>query len=166
MATENGYLEGPGQTKLFYQSWLPENPTRAALIAVHGLAEHGGRYMNLVNNLVPKGFGVYAPDHYGHGKSQGKRLFVERFQVFLDDLDRLVDKVKEWEPDKPVFLVGHSMGATVMTLAEAVHEAIAVNLDLLARERSVAAGRLRFATVVRGDLDATTISDTADHWRS
>lgn len=82
MATENGYLNGPDNTKLFHQCWLPDTDTRAVLILVHGLAEHSGRYMNLVNSLVPQGFGVYALDHYGHGKSGGKRIFVPRFQVF------------------------------------------------------------------------------------
>lgn len=113
MATENGYLDGPENAKLFYQCWLPEKDTRAVLIVVHGLAEHSGRYMNLVNNLVPKGFAVYALDHYGHGKSEGKRLFVSKFSVFTDGLDLLVNQVKAWEPDKPVFLVGHSMGGLI-----------------------------------------------------
>ncbi len=113
MATENGYLNGPDNTKLFHQCWLPDTDTRAVLILVHGLAEHSGRYMNLVNSLVPQGFGVYALDHYGHGKSGGKRIFVPRFQVFLDGLNLLVDQVKAWEPGKPVFLVGHSMGGLI-----------------------------------------------------
>ncbi len=96
MAQEQGYFTGPESTKLFYQCWLPETETRAVLIVVHGVAEHSGRYMNLVNSLVPQGFAVYGLDHYGHGRSEGKRVFVPDFSVFTDGLDMLVDKGKEW----------------------------------------------------------------------
>ncbi len=113
MAQEQGYFTGPTSTKLFYQCWLPEEQTRAVLIVVHGVAEHSGRYMNLVNSLVPQGFAVYGLDHYGHGRSGGKRCFVPNFSVFTDGLDMFVDKVKEWEPDKKVFIVGHSMGGLI-----------------------------------------------------
>ncbi|WDP85902.1 MAG: alpha/beta hydrolase [Desulfobacter sp.] len=95
MAQENGYFNGPKETKIFYQCWLPQTEAGAVLIAVHGLAEHSGRYMNLVNSLVPQGFSVYAQNHYGHGKSGGKRLFVPDFKLFTRTLDQFIDQVKE-----------------------------------------------------------------------
>lgn len=113
MASEQGFLDGPEQSKLFYQCWLPQGTPRAALVVVHGIAEHSGRYMNLVNSLVPQGFSIYALDHYGHGRSSGKRLFVPEFEVFTKGLDLLVDRVLEWEPGIPVFIVGHSMGGLI-----------------------------------------------------
>ena len=113
MAQEQGAFKGPESTDLFYQCWLPEADTRAAIIVVHGVAEHSGRYMNLVNNMVPQGFAVYGLDHYGHGRSGGKRLFVPRFSVYTDGLDMMVDKVREWESGKKVFIVGHSMGGLI-----------------------------------------------------
>ena len=113
MAREHGFLNGPENTKLFYQCWLPQGESRAALVVVHGIAEHSGRYMNLVNSLVPEGFSVYGIDHYGHGKSEGKRLYVPGFSVFVDGVNRLVDRVKEWEPGKKIYIVGHSMGGLI-----------------------------------------------------
>ncbi|HCY85032.1 MAG TPA: alpha/beta hydrolase [Desulfobacteraceae bacterium] len=113
MAREQGFLNGPDNTKLYYQCWLPQGESRAALVVVHGIAEHCGRYMNLVNALVPKGFSVYGIDHYGHGKSGGKRLFVPDFSVFTRGVDLLVDRVREWEPGKQVYVVGHSMGGLI-----------------------------------------------------
>ncbi len=113
MTSEHGFFKAPDNEEIFYQCWLPKTQTRAALIVVHGVAEHSGRYMNLVNVMVPDGYGVYAIDHYGHGRSGGKRLFVPSFDYFIQGLDTLVDRVKQWEPNKKCFLVGHSMGGLI-----------------------------------------------------
>ena len=113
MATEQSTFIGPDHKNIFYQCWLPEKKTKAVLIIVHGLGEHSGRYMNLVNHFEPLGFAIYGMDHYGHGKSEGQRLFVPHFNVFTDTLGLFVNKVHEWEPDVPVFLVGHSMGGLI-----------------------------------------------------
>jgi alpha-beta hydrolase superfamily lysophospholipase len=83
------------------------------LLIVHGLAEHGGRYMNVVNHLLPQGYAVYAPDHRGHGHSDGQRVYVERFSQYLDDLKTFFDLVRDWHPDLKIFLVGHSMGGAI-----------------------------------------------------
>ncbi len=83
------------------------------LILVHGLAEHGGRYMNVVNHFVPLGYAVYALDHLGHGKSQGQRVYVEKFQDHVATLKTFVNSVKAWQPDKPLSMIGHSMGGLI-----------------------------------------------------
>lgn len=113
MPREQGYFKGPENTEIFYQCWLPETASRAVLILVHGVAEHSGRYMNLVNRMAPEGFGIYGLDHYGHGRSGGKRLFVRDFRVYTDTLEHFVARVREREPGKKIFLVGHSMGGLI-----------------------------------------------------
>ena len=80
---------------------------------VHGLAEHCGRYMNVVNHFVPLGYAVYGLDHIGHGKSDGTRVYVDRFSDFVDTLKLFVDRVKQWQPGKPCFMIGHSMGGLI-----------------------------------------------------
>lgn len=65
---EDGFFKGIKDTKLYYQKWSPKTPKGVVLIA-HGYGEHSGRYMNVVDTLVPEGFIVYALDHRGHGKS-------------------------------------------------------------------------------------------------
>lgn len=118
-----GNLELSDTNELFYQYWLPQGTPRAALVVAHGIAEHSGRYMNLVNNLVPQGYAVYSLDHLGHGQSTGKRVYVNRFQDYVEGLDLYMDKVKEWQPDLPVFLVGHSMGGLISTAFLLEHQA-------------------------------------------
>ncbi len=92
MKHQEGYLKGVRDTDIFYQYWLPEGDPKATLLVVHGVREHSGRYMNVVNHLVPSGYGVYGIDHIGHGKSAGERVYVERFQDYTKTLKKCFDK--------------------------------------------------------------------------
>ncbi len=113
MKHQEGVFMGVRKAALYYQGWLPEGEIRAVLLVVHGLAEHSGRYMNLVNRFVPLGYAVYGIDHIGHGRSEGLRLFVDRFVDYTEPLATYADMVRCWQPDRPVFLVGHSMGGLI-----------------------------------------------------
>jgi alpha-beta hydrolase superfamily lysophospholipase len=113
MNHQEGFLDGLRGPRIYYQAWLPETAAKAVLLLVHGLAEHGGRYASVVGHFVPRGYAVYAIDHVGHGKSEGQRVFVERFRDFLDPLARLHDLIRARHPDVPVFMVGHSLGGLI-----------------------------------------------------
>ena len=122
MKHQEGVFMGVRNTGLYYQGWLPEGEVRAVLLIVHGLAEHSGRYMNLVNRFVPLGYAVYGIDHVGHGRSEGRRLFVDRFVDYTEPLKTYFDMVRCWQPDRPVFLVGHSMGGLIGALYLIAHQ--------------------------------------------
>ncbi len=106
---------GYGDLQLYYQQWRPEGPPKAALIIVHGLGEHSGRYMNLVNKIVPDGVTVYAFDHRGHGRSAQKMVaHVNKWSEYRQDVHAFVQMVAEKEADSPLFLMGHSMGGLIV----------------------------------------------------
>ena len=113
MKHREGYLKDVRNADIYYQSWLPEGEPKAILLIVHGLAEHSGRYMNVVNHLVPSGYGVYGVDHIGHGKSDGERVYLDRFQDYTKPLKKYFDMIQGWHPEKPIFIVGHSMGGLI-----------------------------------------------------
>ena len=113
MKHQEGYLKGVQDTNIYYQYWLPEGELKASVLVVHGLAEHSGRYMNVVNHLVPSGYAVYGIDHIGHGKSDGERVYVERFQDYTKTLKIYFNMIRDWQPEKPIFLIGHSMGGLI-----------------------------------------------------
>lgn len=113
MQHQDGYFKSVRDTSIYYQSWLPEDEIKAALLVVHGVAEHSSRYMNLVNNLVPSGFAVFGLDHIGHGKSAGKRVYVQNFKDYTEPLKTYFNMIKKWQPEKPIFLIGHSMGGLI-----------------------------------------------------
>ncbi|MGB3128732.1 MAG: lysophospholipase [Dehalococcoidia bacterium] len=119
--TEGGF-KGYKGLNIYYQCWLPEGKARAVLLVVHGWAEHSGRYTNLVDYFVPKGYAICALDHQGHGRSEGPRGYVDRFSDYLLDLKTFFDLVRSQHSDTKIFMVGHSMGGTVATAYVIEHQ--------------------------------------------
>ncbi len=103
--------------KIFYQYWRPEGAPKGIVQIVHGLAEHSGRYMHVVNKLIPDGFLVYADDHRGHGRSGGHSGYVNSINDFVHDQKEFTELIREKEgKDIPLFLLGHSMGSFISIL--------------------------------------------------
>jgi alpha-beta hydrolase superfamily lysophospholipase len=86
------------------------------LLLVHGYAEHSGRYEEMAAWFAARGAAVHAYDHRGHGRSEGPRCHVGRFDEFLDDLAAVLASLREQHRGLPVSIVGHSMGGLI-TLA-------------------------------------------------
>ncbi len=122
MKHSDSQFKGRDDLNLYYQCWLPDDEPKAILLVVHGLAEHSGRYSNLVNYFVPRGYGVYGYDQRGHGKSDGLRGYVDRFSYFVDDFDIFLRLVRSRHHDAKIFLVGHSIGGTIATAYTILHE--------------------------------------------
>ncbi len=101
--------------QLHEQWWQPEENIKAVVTIVHGLHEHSGRYRHVAEYLVQHGYAVRTFDLRGHGKSQGKRGYTPSFDHFLDDLEIFLNHTRKWQPDKPLFLLGHSMGGGIVT---------------------------------------------------
>ncbi|MFX1251127.1 MAG: alpha/beta hydrolase [Promethearchaeota archaeon] len=117
MKYKESSFEGFKGLKIYYQSWKPDTgKPKACLLIIHGLAEHSGRYNNVVNALVPVGYTVYAHDHRGHGKSEGERGYVASFSDFVEDVNILRQIIQDQEQDVPLFILGHSMGSFIAQL--------------------------------------------------
>ncbi len=114
MTHAEGTFIGRHGLELYYQRWLPDGDPRAALAVVHGFGEHSGRYGNLVNQLVPAGYALYAFDLRGHGRSPGQRGYIERWDDYREDVRLFLTLVHKHHPDRPLFLLGHSMGGLIV----------------------------------------------------
>ena len=66
--SEAGSFPGLDSIMLYEQWWRPERDPKAAIVLVHGLAEHSGRYFSLIDQLSQHGFAVDTFDLRGHGK--------------------------------------------------------------------------------------------------
>jgi acylglycerol lipase len=113
MQHQEGQFKGYKDFNIFYQYWLPADITKAVLLIAHGFAEHSGRYGNVVDYFVPKGYAVYALDHRGHGRSDGARVQVDDFHDYIVDLKTFFDIVRRKNPSEKIFLIGHSMGSII-----------------------------------------------------
>jgi len=96
------------------QAWLPEGKARAHLAIVHGVAEHSGRYANLVQRGVSGGYGVWGFDLRGHGRSPGKPGHIRSWSEYQQDLTAFLHLIAERDPGVPRFVLGHSLGALIV----------------------------------------------------
>jgi alpha-beta hydrolase superfamily lysophospholipase len=88
--------------------WRPTGDAHAAVLLLHGIAEHGGRYEHVGRRLADAGFDVVAIDHRGYGRSGGRRGHVDRWSQFTDDVEDQFAEVREL--GLPTVFLGHSMG--------------------------------------------------------
>ncbi len=107
-------FEGMNGISLYSQRWLPEVHPRAILAIVHGIGEHSGRYMNIVNHMVSNGIGVYAYDLRGHGNSPGQSGHINSWVEYRIDLLDFLKEIRAQQSGHLIFLMGHSMGALIV----------------------------------------------------
>lgn len=111
---QDGYEATPGGA-LYWQSWTPARP-RAALLLVHGLAEHSGRYGHVARHFARRGYACHALDYRGHGRSPGPRVHIDSFDAWCDDVAAGLALTRRAHPDLPVVPVGHSQGGLIVLL--------------------------------------------------
>jgi alpha-beta hydrolase superfamily lysophospholipase len=99
--------------ELYVSSWAVDAP-KATVLIVHGISEHVGRWAHVAEFFQGRNFEVYAYDHRGHGKSGGPLLDVPSFDLFLDDLEVMIQRYRK--PRVPLVVYAHSMGGLIGTL--------------------------------------------------
>lgn len=87
-----------------------ENQHSRAIVIIHGIGEHQGRYAHVAKYFIKSGYEVYSYDQRGHGLSDGKRGHSYGVQSNLDDLDAVLETVQ----CDQLFLYGHSFGGNVL----------------------------------------------------
>lgn len=98
--------------ELFSVRNLTEN-MKAILVIIHGGAEHQARYDYITKKLNEFDYGVYRFDNRGHGRSGGKRGYVDNFQNLIADADFIMELAIKENPNLPIFMLGHSMGGFI-----------------------------------------------------
>lgn len=109
-----------GNTEIHTIEWKPDREVKAVLQLCHGMAEYIGRYDEFAQFLCDKGYYVVGNDHLGHGKSvQAKSeygFFNEKYGnvCVLGDIHTLRQRTAKKYPDVPYFILGHSMGSSLL----------------------------------------------------
>lgn len=109
-----------GNTEIHTVEWKPDGEVRAVLQICHGMVEYIKRYDEFAQFLCEKGYYVVGNDHLGHGKSvQSKSeygFFDKRYgnACVLGDIHTLRQRTAKKYPDVPYFMMGHSMGSSLL----------------------------------------------------
>lgn len=101
------------QTKFFGQYWA-SNKIKGVVVLVHGMGEHSGRYVHVAKKMVAHEFALVAYDHFGHGKTEGKKGHNPGYDMVLESISKLVEEAISIFGDLPIFLYGHSMGGNAV----------------------------------------------------
>lgn len=111
------YDSSDGKTKIHAIKWIPENEIKAVMQISHGMLEHIERYEEFAEYMADHGVLVTGNDHIGHGNSvlgeEYRGYFGEEDgnMVLIKDMHALMGIIKDQYPDKPYFILGHSMGS-------------------------------------------------------
>lgn len=98
---------------LHVQTGVPETFSKACLVLVHGAGEHSGRYEFVKDWFVQRGIAVVAGDLPGFGRSSGIRGHIDRFSDYVEVVKGWIEEARHLASDRPIFVLGHSMGGLV-----------------------------------------------------
>jgi len=103
-----------GGVALHVEHFRPSAPARLVLVTVHGFGAYCGLYRHVAGALLARGIAVTQFDCRGHGRSQGRRGHVDRFDDYHADLSLVVRRSRELVPGVPWALMGHSLGGLIV----------------------------------------------------
>jgi alpha-beta hydrolase superfamily lysophospholipase len=146
--------------RILVSVWRDREPHQIVVLA-HGYGEHAGRYDHVARRLAGAGAAVYAPDHAGHGRSDGERVLVQEIGDLVSDLHSVIRQARDELPGLPVALIGHSMGGIIATRYAQLHPG---ELDALVLSAPVIGGNPGFEALLGMDpipdvpIDPETLS--------
>lgn len=99
---------------LFLRQWVGGDPPLGVVVMVHGIGGHSGLFDGVARHLAPHGWHCFGLDLPGHGHSAGARGWIPRWAALRDPVEALLRHSARRHPSAPCFLLGHSLGATVV----------------------------------------------------
>ncbi|MDF1618293.1 alpha/beta fold hydrolase [Petrocella sp. FN5] len=117
---DDGFMnDATGTKQVYYAVNTDVTAMKGVVVLSHGLAEHLGRYNEVVEVLNTAGYGTYRVDHKGHGRTgiqNGDKGIVGAYSEYYEDLDLIVDRAISENPGKPIYMLGHSMGGLIAAM--------------------------------------------------
>jgi len=96
--------------------WLPETDPHAILIALHGFNDYSHFFQKPGEYFSKQGIACFAYDQRGFGAAPKRGLWAGG-AAYTHDLQTLVRLLKQRYPDRPVYLLGESMGGAIVITA-------------------------------------------------
>lgn len=175
------FASSDSELQLFLAYYHPKNWTSPkVLLILHGLGEHGGRYLHFPHYLKNDVGAVFCLDHRGHGRSEGLRGHVSRFDLFADDSALAVRRVDEILRKRfgrsEIHVLAHSMGGLIGLRMMLLHPSlpvrtltvsspllgVKVELPLAKRAAAHVLSRLWGSVHMTSEIDAKLLSHDAE----
>ncbi len=164
-AQPTAYMSSDG-VQLFGQWWNLPNP-QAVVLIVHGTALNSGFYAPFAQHLNEAGYAVGAIDlrDWGQSGGEGRRLgFVRDYDEYVLDVQQLAADARLRYPGKPVYLLGESMGGTVVLLSQIEHaipvDGLILNAPAVWANPGLMGWHLPHALVAPGMWSAKVLGET------
>ena len=102
----------------FYETDRP----KGVIIISHGFTEGAQKYDEMIYYFLKAGYHVCMPEHMGHGLSyrlteDPSLVHIDTWKRFVRDFLKVCHVVKEQYSELPLFLLAHSMGGAIGTIA-------------------------------------------------
>ncbi len=116
MNVQASFVTAKDGSEIYLRKWLPEGEPKGIIQIAHGMTEHAGVYTDFIDALLEAGYGVYAHDHKGHGKTVKREEDYGHFKPnvgwneAVSDVIFVSETIRK-EQTCPLFLLGHSMGS-------------------------------------------------------
>ena len=95
--------------ELVAYQWLPKNQANANILLLHGFNEYSGAFNHVGQYFAKQGIRVFAFDQRGFGRSAHRGLWSSAERM-AEDAREMAALIRQVEPDKPLVMVGSSMG--------------------------------------------------------
>lgn len=106
-----------GQESIALTQWRPGADAKAVILAVHGYGDYGSStFARAAEDWAQQGILTYAYDQRGFGRNPSNGDWPGH-EALIDDLGKISALIRNKHPDKPLILIGHSMGGGVVTAA-------------------------------------------------
>jgi len=106
-----------GERKFFVVHVPGTNKSAPVVFLIHGLGGRSEQWNFQIDNLVKEGFEIVVPDLIGHARaSKPTTAAAYQTELFVQDIEYLVNSFANGGKDRPVYMVGHSMGAALSAL--------------------------------------------------
>ena len=110
------FLTVEKNNSVFYEITNVPN-SKVALLLVHGMCEHHGRYEHFIGELKEGGISVVGMDLRGHGLSSGRRGDIQDVEKCVEDIKNIAEVVKKEQGYQKIGIFGHSMGGEMAAIA-------------------------------------------------
>ncbi len=147
--------------RLPYWRWLPQGSPRYVVVALHGFNDYRNAFAGPAAGLAARGVAVYAFDQRGFGETEHRGLWSGTERL-VSDARAFLQLVRQRHPDRPVALLGMSMGAAVALLVQAGTEPAPANALVVVAP--AAWGRQTMNPLMRAALWLLVHLAPGSHW--